>query len=154
MASSRRRTREYLLQSLYARSELGTSFDRTSFTESFFQGDTPESFEYSYVDRLEEVILSHESDLLSIIGALAPKFDLSTMPVLHILILMIALSEMLYTPELAIPQSVSVNEAIELAKSFSDDHGKGFINGSLSTFIKNQEQILTSKKSGSFRVFG
>lgn len=43
------------------------------------------------------------------------------MPLLHILILMIALTEILYVSDLEIPESVSVNEAIELAKKFSDD---------------------------------
>ncbi|MDD2693777.1 MAG: transcription antitermination factor NusB [Candidatus Gracilibacteria bacterium] len=150
---SRRRTREYLLQALYARAELGSSYDRATFTESFFQGDTPDSFEYSYVDMLEGVILPHEAELLSIISHLAPKFDLATMPVLHILILMIALSEILYAQNLGIPESVSVNEAIELAKRFSDDHGKGFINGALSTFLKEREKILAEKKNVKFRVF-
>lgn len=150
---SRRRTREYLLQALYARAELGDSYDRATFTESFFQGDTPASFEYSYVDTLEETILSHEVELLSIISHLAPKFDLATMPVLHTLILMIALSEILYTKDLNIPESVSVNEAIELAKRFSDDHGKGFINGTLSTFLKEREKTLAEKKDVKFRVF-
>jgi transcription antitermination protein NusB len=124
MASSRRLSREFLLQALYARAELGTMFDRATFTESFFQGDTPNSFEPLYIDTLEPLIIAHETDLLSIIAQVAPKFDLATMPVIHILILMIALSEMLYTQGLDIPESVSVNEAIELAKRFSDDHGK------------------------------
>ena len=75
------------------------------------------------------------------------------MPVLHILIIMIALSEMIYLSELAIPESVSINEAIELAKRFSDDHGKQFINGALSTFLKNREGVLAEKKDIDFRVF-
>lgn len=66
---------------------------------------------------------------------------------------MIALSEMLYTKDLDIPESVSVNEAIELAKRFSDDHGKGFINGSLSTFLREREKLLATKKEVDFRVF-
>ena len=62
------------------------------------------------------------------ISLLAPKFELPTIPVMHILILMIALTEILYAKELEIPEAVSVNEAVELAKTFSDDQGRMFIN--------------------------
>lgn len=75
------------------------------------------------------------------------------MPVIHILILMISISEMLYTTGLDIPDSVSVNEAVELAKRFSDDQGKGFINGTLSTFLKDRVNLLGMKKEVKFRVF-
>lgn len=68
---------------------------------------------------------------------------------------MISLTELLYWTWEAIPESVSVNEAIELAKRFSDDQGKGFINGALSTFLKEQERRLSSEqKKEHFTVFG
>jgi transcription antitermination protein NusB len=154
MASSRRRTREYLLQSLYARSELGDMYDRVSFNSAYFENETEKSLEYSYIDALESHILSHEGDLLSIIASVAPKFDLQTMPVIHILILMIALSEILYTEWLDIPESVSVNEAIELTKRFSDDQGRIFVNGALSTFLKKRSELVGKEYTGTFRVFG
>jgi transcription termination factor NusB len=47
-----------------------------------------------------------------------------------------------------------VNEAIELAKRFSDDQGKGFINGALSTFLKDRDKAMTDAKEGTFKVFG
>ncbi len=151
--NSRRRTREYLLQSLYARAELGSGYDRTSFNASYFENDTEHTLEYVYVDALEWAILTHETELLTLIQLMAPKFDLSTMPVIHILILMISLSEMLYTTGLDIPDSVSVNEAVELAKRFSDDQGKGFINGTLSTFLKDRVNLVQMKREVKFRVF-
>ncbi len=82
----------------------------------------------AYIDALETAILSHEKELIGVISLLAPKFELGTIPVIHILILMITLSELLYAPDLAIPEAVAVNEAIELAKRFSDDQGRMFIN--------------------------
>jgi transcription antitermination protein NusB len=84
--------------------------------------------ELPYIDAMETSIIEHEEDLIAIISLLAPKFELPTIPVMHILILMIALTEMLYRTDLAIPEAVSVNESIELAKTFSDDQGRMFIN--------------------------
>ena len=47
-----------------------------------------------------------------------------------------------------------MNEAIELAKRFSDDQGKGFINGALSTFLKDRDKAMKDAREGTFKVFG
>ena len=151
---SRRRSREFLLQMLYSRTNMGTDFSRDTFLEAYFEEENMEYLDTAYVDQMETFILEHEAELLSYISLLAPKFELETMPSIHILILMVALSEMLYFQVIdAIPVAVSVNEAIELAKRFSDDHGKVFINGSLSTFLKDREKILTPSERTTFRIF-
>lgn len=117
---SRRQTREYLLQSLYARVNL-SPFDRDIFYKSYFLGEFSLSLDMNYLDTMEKIILDNESNLLGVISLLAPRFDLETIPVIHTLILLVALSEMIYWEGEAIPSSVSINEAIELAKKFSDE---------------------------------
>lgn len=150
---SRRQTREYLLQSLYARVHL-SPFDRDIFYSTFFSWDNKVELDTAYLTAMEELIISHERTLIDIIALLAPKFEIDTLPVLHILILMISLTELIYWTWEAIPESVSVNEAIELAKRFSDDQGKGFINGALSTFLKDRDKTMSEAKEGTFKVFG
>jgi N utilization substance protein B len=109
--------------------------------------------ELPYIDAMESSIIAHEADLISIVTRLAPKFELPTIPVMHILIIMIALTEILYRADLAIPEPVSVNEAIELAKTFSDDQGRMFINGALSAFLKDKEKMTLSGEEGEFNIF-
>ena len=150
---SRRRSREFLLQSLYSRSEVKSAFDRESFIASYFNEWGESLLELAYIDRMEQEIFTHEDSLIEIVSLLAPKFELSTIPIMHILIIMIALTEILYVRDFEIPESVSINEAIELAKTFSDDQGRIFINGALSKYIKEREKIMTEKKSVLFRVF-
>lgn len=121
---SRRQTREYLLQTLYARVNL-SPFDRDIFYGAYFLGEHSLSLDMVYLNTMEQHILDNELTLIGIIGLIAPRFDLETIPNMHILILMIALAEMIYWKEGdPIPPSVSVNEAIELTKKFSDDTGK------------------------------
>jgi transcription antitermination protein NusB len=67
-----------------------------------------------------EHIINNEKELISIIHMYAPKFDIEKMHISYILPLFIGLSEMIYLKE-EIPSKVSMNEAIELAKIFSDD---------------------------------
>lgn len=50
-----------------------------------------------------------------------------------------------------IPEAVATNEAIELAKRFSDDGGREFVNGVLSSYIKDAEKHF--EKKSEFRVF-
>lgn len=152
MSLSRRRTRELLLQSFYSRTEMDSGFDRSAFLESF-QKPEDNYLDEVYFNSMEEQILSHQDELTSIIARLAPKFELSTMPVLHILIIMISLTEILYFTLEEIPVSVSINEAIELAKKFSDDHGKAFVNGTLATFMKEREVLTASYPSVDFHLF-
>ena len=66
---------------------------------------------------------------------------------------MISLTEMIYWTGEPIPPSVSVNEAIELTKRFSDDSGKVFINGALATFLKERETLIPKAIDGTFRIF-
>jgi transcription termination factor NusB len=55
---------------------------------------------------------------------------------------MICLAEMLIVRPEDVPYRVSVDEAIELAKRYSDDAGKKLINGILNTIIAKREDII------------
>lgn len=146
MPSSRRSTRAFLLQVLYSdifvsESENNlTIFRETYRDESFYQ-----NIDESYFSRMRENIHANIAPLMTIISEFAGKFDIETMPKIHVIILMIALSEMLYwnknVPADFIDEKISINEAIELAKRFSDETGAKFINGALGNFIKNRENF-------------
>lgn len=92
---SRRQTREYLLQSLYARAHI-SPFDRDIFHSNFYSGDNIVELDMVYLDPMEQLVVKHERELIDIIALLAPKFEIDTLPPLHILILMISLTELLY----------------------------------------------------------
>ncbi len=149
---SRRQTREYLLQTLYARANI-SPFDRGIFYGAYFLGDHSLSLDMIYLDGMEKLLIEHEWALIGLISLIAPRFDLETIPTMHILILMISLTEMIYWSGETIPSSVSVNEAIELTKRFSDDSGKTFINGALATFLKEKETLKLKAVDGTFRIF-
>lgn len=139
---------------LYARACTPTTFDRDIFFGAYFDAEDKEALDPKYLEELESAIVTNEGNLLAIIAQLAPKFDLSTLPPIHTIILMISLTEMLYAKlEEDIPANISVNEAIELAKRFSDAQGKGFINGALSTFLKKKDEIIGKIEPQTFKLF-
>ncbi len=66
------------------------------------------------------------------------KWHLKRLPVTDRSILRVALFELLYRPD--IPPNVSINEAVELAKAYSDNKGAKFINGVLDRVSKSLKE--------------
>ncbi|MDD5197288.1 MAG: transcription antitermination protein NusB [Candidatus Gracilibacteria bacterium] len=139
---SRRKTRSYLLQALYARSMGGINFDEPSFLLAFFDEATPSFLDSSYFQAMFTGVIEKEGELLTIIHRYAPKFDITSMPVGNLLPIMIASYEMLYLTIDTIPEKVSINEAIELAKIFSDDTARTMVNGVLNA-LKNEKTTIS-----------
>jgi len=137
MTFSRSRTRRFLLQSLYSRVIAGISVTKDA---AFF--DEPERIDDAYAIALETAILTQEGKLLSVIYDAAPKYDIKTIPTINALILLICLAEIFVVCPPDVPVRVSVDEAIELAKRYSDDAGKNLINGILNTVIASRVDIL------------
>lgn len=91
-------------------------------------------------------VVEREGELLTIVHKYAPKFDIATMPVGNLLPIMIASYEMLYLTTDTIPEKVSINEAIELAKTFSDDMARTMVNGVLNALKDEKGTILETIK--------
>jgi transcription antitermination protein NusB len=142
MSFSRSRTRRFLLQSLYTRVIAGISAPKDA---SFF--DEPERIDDVYAATLEKAILAQEGKLLSVVYEAAPKYDIKTLPTINALILLICLAEIFVVCPEDVPVRVSVDEAIELAKRYSDDAGKNLINGILNTVIARREDIIKTWSS-------
>lgn len=62
------------------------------------------------------------------------KWSIARLNKTDLLILRLATYEMLFVE--AIPAKVALNEALQLAKEFSDDKSRRFINGVLSNLLK------------------
>lgn len=143
---SRRKTRSYLLQALYARSMGGASFQESAFRQNFFDETERERLDIPYFQTMFLGVIEKERELLAIVHKYAPKFDIATMPVGNLLPIMIASYEMLYLTMDVIPEKVSINEAIELTKTFSDDMARTMVNGVLNALKDGKATILENIK--------
>lgn len=133
----RRRGRECALQLLY-QLDLGTSLESrsgaadglknevTAFWENF---ESVESREREFADRLVHGVLGAVEDLDVAITEASRNWKLPRMASVDRNLLRLAAYEILYCPD--IPRSVSINEAIEIAKRFSGTEAASFINGVL-----------------------
>lgn len=137
---SRREIREFLLQALYARSMDGTAFDLRLFTASYYDRPMDGVLSDPYFIEAYEGIIAKEGEILAITTKFAPKFDTSIMPLVNLLPIFIAVYEMLYLQVDQVPENVSINEAVELAKRFSDDGARELVNGVLASVKAQKEE--------------
>lgn len=97
-----------------------------------------EHFVPVYLDQLVEGVCHYKEQLDKTIQEhLKAGWKIQRLSKMDVTILRIALYEMLYVEN--VPNKVAVNEAIELAKTFSDDQSRKFVNGILSTVNSEME---------------
>jgi transcription antitermination protein NusB len=134
-SSSRREGRVAAMQFLYSWS-INRSEDLACDLEEFFAGkDQPRDF-YAFGEQLIHGAIEHLPEVDEKIRALAQNWDFERIAKIDLAILRLAIFEMLFRKD--IPPVVSINEAIDLSKVFSNSDAKRFINGILD---KLKEQL-------------
>ena len=91
-------------------------------------------YAYDLVKGVEE----HKDELDKKLDSISKNWSVSRMPLMDLAILRIALYEMLYVD--MVPISVSINEAVEMAKEFGgEDDSPKFVNGMLGNVARELE---------------
>ncbi len=92
-----------------------------------------------FVRSLAAGVQKHIKELDVIIEKAAPEWPISQIPLVDRNVLRLGLCELLYSNKEEVPPKVAINEAIELAKTFSGQVSGKFINGVLGTVYKQLE---------------
>jgi N utilization substance protein B len=95
----------------------------------FFEEQEGGRDQYAFGEELIHGVIEHHAEIDGYIRGLAQNWDFSRIAKIDLTILRIAIFEMLYRKD--IPPIVSINEAIDLSKNFSNADAKRFINGIL-----------------------
>lgn len=95
----------------------------------FFQSLEQPREHYAFGEELIHGALEHIDEIDSHIKGLAHNWEFERIAKIDLAILRLAIFEMLYRKD--IPPVVSINEAIDLSKEFSNADAKRFINGIL-----------------------
>ena len=90
----------------------------------------------AFADELTRTVLEHVGELDEIISELAEGWSLERMPGIDRNILRLALAEIIHFDD--IPVSVSIDEAVELAKEYSTERSGNFVNGVLGAFVRSR----------------
>jgi N utilization substance protein B len=126
--SARRAGRAAAMQYLFAWS-LNPPADLAADLRQFFT-ELPEPREhYAFGEELIHGVIAHCADIDTDIKGLAHNWEFSRIAKVDLAILRVAIFEMKFRSD--IPPVVSINEAIDLSKQFSNVDSKRFINGIL-----------------------
>jgi N utilization substance protein B len=139
-AAGRRRAREAALQMLY-QAEIGRAGAyetiATYWPASDSAGEIDEDLR-AFANTLVRETLARVTELDRLLSEHAHNWRVERMAVIDRLVLRLATAEMLTQPET--PPKVVINEAIELARTFSGEESVPFVNGVLDALRKMMER--------------
>jgi len=136
--SKRRLARENCLQSLYETDV--AHFDAASVIDSFsrLQSAQDEAY-FSFYKELFTTTMNKIDEIDCIISEVSKNWDISRMPAVDRCILRMAVCEMMILA--SAPVAVVIDEAIELAKTFSTDKSGKFVNGVLDNIARHNKLL-------------
>ena len=101
----------------------------------------PEGDDLEYIEHTVAGVNACAQELDAVIARYSPSRELSRIARVDLCILRIALYEMRYAQDM--PQPVVINEAVSLAKRFSEPSSARFINGVLGSVARGSEAPLS-----------
>jgi N utilization substance protein B len=133
---SRKTAREVAMKLAFARIFGGEDTYESVLEKSGIE-ETPSEEDMLYSDAVLKGIEENTAEIESVIDEIAIGWRIDRMPKVDLSILRVAIFEMLHRED--IPYSVSINEAVELAKLFGGDRSSAYINGMLGTLARRLE---------------
>ncbi len=123
LASARRMVQEAIELTQAAINRIGQAIDFPELIQLTNQTEVR-----TYALQLAQTTASNRTEIDTVLNESMVNWQLSRLPKVDRDILRIAVSEIMY---LGTPAQVAIDEAVELAKRYSDDDGRRFINGVL-----------------------
>ncbi len=129
----RRKAREYALQLLF---QLDIRKEKPSLTlfKRFWTDEEPDVEVRAFAEEIVKGTFKHLRAINARVLACAKNWSLDRMAVIDRNVLRLATYEILYRMD--IPPSVTINEAIELAKKYGTDESGAFVNGILDSVAR------------------
>ncbi len=134
--ASRHLSRSIVLQSLYEWDFYGKTGDLKKIVERNIKDFGPGLEELDFIWQLIDGVIKHIQNLDKIIEKAAPEWPIAQISIIDRNVLRIGLYELLHANKEDVPPKVAINEAIELAKTFSGKTSGKFVNGVLGTVYK------------------
>ena len=137
MKTDRRISRELALKALYQNEFQEIPLDVTEFLENFLESKNCSKEQKQFAGELLKGLKKNQNFIDDHIKSYSINWPIQKMPLVDLNIIRIAVYEMLYRPD--IPSKASLNEALELSKSFGSENSVEFVNGILDKVLKNTD---------------
>ncbi len=130
---NRREAREAVLGLLFETEFRTDESDREIFATSVENREIPNN---EYIEKAYFTISEHREEIDRMIGAHAKGWKTNRLSKLSRSVLRLAVYEMMFESQ-TIPYTVSINEALELTKTYDEEKARAFVNGVLNS-VKNE----------------
>lgn len=145
MKTDRRKSRELAFQTLYAlfmQEEIGELEEERieALKKEIISDRNAKKSVKEYAESLLTITKENTLEINKILSETADNWDVERFSMVDKSLLHLAVAELLYFPE--VPANVVINEALEMARSFSSDQSVSFINGILDSV---KRKYLTKK---------
>ena len=137
--ASRHLSRSIVMQSLYEWDFYGRKAVLKEIVARNIKDFGPGLEDLDFIWSLIDGIIEHILKIDKIIDKAAPEWPIPQIPIIDRNVLRIGLYELLYANKEEVPPKVAINEAIELAKTFSGQTSGKFVNGVLGTVYKQMQ---------------
>ena len=134
---SRKTAREVAMKLAFARL-FGGEDTYEAILDKLGIAEKPTEDDMAYSNEVLAGIEEHSGELDEKIKELAIGWSIDRIPKVDLSVMRVAMYEMLYMDK--IPSSVSINEAVELAKRFGGEKSPAYINGMLGTLARELDK--------------
>jgi len=104
----------------------------------YYENDNSKE-EKEYIEMVLNGIKEKQDEIDKIILSKLKNWSIDRIAKVDLAILRLAIFEIMYVDD--IPEKVSANEAVELAKTYGNNNSKSFVNGVLAKVIEGKEKI-------------
>lgn len=137
----RSKARRQALHILYQREITGDAVQKILGTKAYNTEEVGEPTEFA--QHLLAGVEAHQARIDEVIESTSENWALSRMPLVDRNILRLAVYELIFEPE--IPDSVSINEAVEMAKTYGGDDSSKFVNGILGKISERRDELAAGE---------
>ena len=134
---NRQKAREYMMTVLFqmdANSDYDIDNDEHYLMESITGVKLGNQREYC--ETIYSLACEKMPEIDELISSSSRKWNINRTPKTDLAIIRLAALEIMYMDD--IPDSVSINEAVELAKNYSDENAPSYINGILGNIVRTK----------------
>jgi N utilization substance protein B len=138
--ATRHLIRTIVLQSLYEWDFYHHEADLIKILERNMENFGPGIDEPEFAWKIMKGIIDHLGAIDNLIRNYAPEWPLEKISLIDKNILRLGVYELLFADKKEVPPKVAINEAIEIAKNYSNQNSPRFINGVLGTIYQDLEE--------------
>ncbi len=113
--------------------------------ENCYEENDNKPDEMEYIEMVLKGVKENLAEIDSIILSKLKNWSIERIAKIDLAILRLAIYEIIYVED--IPEKVSANEAVELAKTYGNNDSKSFVNGVIAKVIESKEENNGTEKN-------